>query len=67
MALVNRDAAVLIEEKDLSGEKLWQTVKDLLADPERVAQIGRNAREMAVLDANERIYQIICRIVRGNK
>ena len=67
MALVNRDAAVLIEEKDLSGEKLWQTVKDLLADPERVARIGRNAREMAVLDANERIYQHIRRIVRGNK
>ena len=45
-----------------------QTGKPLAPDhsePEKVAEIGRNAREMAVLDANERIYQIICRVVRG--
>ena len=65
MALVNRDAAVLIEEKELTGEKLWQTVQEILSQPGRAEEIGRNAKAMAVLDANERIYQIICRIVRG--
>ena len=59
MALVSRDAAVLIEEKDLTGEKLWQTVCGILSEPGRAEEIGRNARAMAVLDANERIYQII--------
>ncbi|MBP3705560.1 MAG: UDP-N-acetylglucosamine--N-acetylmuramyl-(pentapeptide) pyrophosphoryl-undecaprenol N-acetylglucosamine transferase, partial [Clostridia bacterium] len=67
MALVNRNAAVLIEEKDLSGEKLWQTVQEILSAPGKAEEIGRNAKEMAVLDANERIYQIICRIVREKK
>ena len=59
MALVNRDAAVLIEEKDLTGEKLWETVNEILSKPGRAEEIGRNARAMAVLDANERIYRII--------
>ena len=59
MALVNRDAAVLIEEKDLTGEKLWETVNEILSKPGRSEEIGRNARAMAVLDANERIYRII--------
>ena len=59
MALVNRDAAVLIEEKDLTGEKLWETVNAILSEPGRAEAIGQNARRMAVLDANERIYQII--------
>lgn len=59
MALVSRDAAVLIEEKDLTGEKLWATVKEILSVPGRAEEIGRNAKRMAVMDANERIYQII--------
>lgn len=64
MALVNRDAAVLIEEKELTGEKLWQTVNGILSQPGRAEEIGKNAKDMAVLDANERIYQIVSRIVR---
>lgn len=67
MALVNRDAAVLIEEKDLTGEKLWQTVQEILSAPGRAEVIGNNAKAMAVLDANERIYRIICRIVKEKK
>ena len=61
---MNRNAAVLIEEKDLTGEKLWQTVQEILSQPGKAEEIGNNAKAMAVLDANERIYKIICRIVR---
>ena len=60
MALVNRDAAVMIEEKDLTGEKLWETVNTVLSEPGRAEEIGKNAKAMAVLDANDRIYNIIC-------
>ena len=60
MALVNRDAAVMIEEKDLTGEKLWETVNTILSEPGRAEEIGKNAKAMAVLDANDRIYNIIC-------
>lgn len=59
LALSSRDAAVLIEEKDLTGEKLWETVNALLSEPGRAETVGRNARAMAMLDANERIVKII--------
>ena len=55
-----REAAVMIEEKDLTGEKLWETVNTILSEPGRAEEIGKNAKAMAVLDANDRIYNIIC-------
>lgn len=59
MALVEKDAAVLIEEKDLTAERLAHEVDSLLADRERLAKIGENAASLAILDANERICDII--------
>ena len=59
MVLVNKGAAVCIEEKDLSGEALWQTVSELIADPTRLAQMGQNARRDAILDGSDRIWAVI--------
>ncbi len=59
MVLQEHGAAVVIEEKDLTGQRLCQEVKALIQDPDRLAQLGRNAQSMAILDANERIYQEI--------
>ena len=59
MALVNRGAAEIIEEKDLTGELLWKKVQGILSDPERLRSLGENAGKMETLDANERIYRVI--------
>ena len=59
MALVNRGAAEIIEEKDLTGELLWEKVQGILSDPERLRSLGENAGKMETLDANERIYRVI--------
>ena len=59
MALVNRGAAEIIEEKDLTGEALWEKVQGILSDPERLRSLGENAGKMETLDANERIYRVI--------
>ena len=59
MALVRRDAALVIEEKDLTGKKLCALFDEVNADPDRLAQIGQNAKEMAISDANDRIYRQI--------
>ena len=59
MALVNRGAAEIIEEKDLTGELLWEKVQGILSDPERLQSLGENAGKMETLDANERIYRVI--------
>ena len=62
MALVNNDAAVIIEEKDLTGERLAAEVNRLLADPARLRAIGENARKMAIPDTLERIASILSRL-----
>ena len=59
MALVRRGAAEIIEEKDLTGEALWEKVEAILSDPQRLQSLGENAGKMETLDANERIYRVI--------
>jgi UDP-N-acetylglucosamine--N-acetylmuramyl-(pentapeptide) pyrophosphoryl-undecaprenol N-acetylglucosamine transferase len=65
MALVNNGAALIIEEKDLTPDKLTETVNSLLADREKLSQLGKNARDMAVIDATERIYNTLCGLIDG--
>lgn len=62
--LADRDAAILIEEKDFTGERLLSEVENLLADPKKLAEMGRNAKDMAILDASQRITECVCRIVK---
>ena len=63
MELVRNDAAVILEEKDLSGESLIEKVKTLTAEPEILEQIGKNASSMAVCDANDRIVNEILALI----
>lgn len=63
MALVNNNAAYIVEEKDLTPDKLTEMVNDLLANKDKLAQTGKNAKEMAVLDATDRIYNTLCELV----
>lgn len=67
MALVSRDAAVMIEEKDLTGAALCAKVDELFADRDTVARLGANARKMGITDANERIYQVMKDVLTESK
>lgn len=49
----------MIEEKDLTPKLLRDTVESLCADPATLRRLGKNAQSMAIIDANERIYQEI--------
>jgi len=55
MTLVNAGAAVLIEEKDLTADALFNTLNTLLSDPEKLKSMGEAALSLAIFDANERI------------
>lgn len=59
MALASRGAAELIEEKNLTGEALWNTVNQILSDPKKLASLSENVGKMEILDANEKIYRVI--------
>ncbi len=55
LELQKAGAAVVIEEKDLTGAKLIETVQRLTADPQELAEMGRRARSLAVDDSLDRI------------
>jgi len=57
--LVKRQAAVCIEEKDLTASLLWDTVKEITDDPARLLRMGENAANGAVIDAKEKILAVI--------
>lgn len=63
MALVKKDAADIIEESDLSGAMLMQRIDKMLNNPDKLRQIGENSKNMAITDANERIYSVIKRVI----
>ena len=64
MALVNRNAARIIEEKDLTSESLGKMIDELLSDKETLFEIQKNAKEMAILDSREKIAEIIISLAK---
>ncbi len=64
MALVNKRAASVIEEKDLTEEKLIKAVDDMVSDPQLLMEYSKNAQDMAITDACERIYSIVKDILK---
>ncbi len=64
MALVNKKAASLIEEKDLTAEKLIKAVDDMVSDKKLLEEYSENAQAMAITDASERIYNIVKDILK---
>ncbi len=65
MALVNNNAARILEEKDLSAESLTALADELLEDRETLRVIGENARKMAVLDSAKVICDIIVELAQS--
>ena len=64
MELQKAGAAVVIEEKDLTGEKLISTVSEMLAEPGKLAQMGQNARSLSVDDSLDRIADALMKLVQ---
>ena len=58
-------AAVLIEEKELTSEKLIDTVDRLTRDPAALAQMGAAARGCAHLNSLEKIYSHLEKLLQA--
>lgn len=63
LELQKAGAAVVIEEKDLTGAKLIETVERLTADPQNLAVMGKLARSLAVDDSLARITEKLLSLV----
>lgn len=65
MALVNENAAALITEDKLTAAGLKKKADDILSNRERLMEYEKNAKRLAILDSNERIYSIIMKVISG--
>ena len=66
MSMVKRNAAWILEEKDLTSQTLIKKVEQLFQKPETIEHLAENAKKMAIVDANERIYKLILEVLREN-
>ena len=55
MVLQNAGAGIVIEEKDLTGEKFINTIKDFLDLPEKIKECSEKAAGLHIKDTKERI------------
>lgn len=59
MTLKKIGAAEIVEEKELTGERLIGVVSSLIEDKSKLKKMATAAKDGAIMDANERIYKII--------
>ena len=64
MVLQNAGAAVVLEEKDLTGEALVKLVQELTASSARLEELGENARRIAAPNAVEVIADEVLGLVK---
>jgi UDP-N-acetylglucosamine--N-acetylmuramyl-(pentapeptide) pyrophosphoryl-undecaprenol N-acetylglucosamine transferase len=65
-SMVDDSAALMIPNSELSGERLARAIRSLLSDIPRLEQLERNARKVAVLDAEQRIVDLAEKAVQSH-
>ena len=64
MDLVNNNAARIIEEKNLTSDKLVDEINKLINNEKELKEIKSNLKKLEVLDAGEKIYNEIEKLVK---
>ena len=64
-ALVDKEAGLLIEEKDITISKLIETIDNILTDNKKYKTIKKNLSSLAVVDSSKKIYDEIKKLTRG--
>ena len=63
MSLVDKEAALLIEEKDLNSNTLIDNIESLINDKLKINQIKNNLSMMNINNSASKIYKLIEEIV----
>src|SRR5437870_9146628 len=66
-SMAKENAAILIPNSELKGERLAAAILELIGNPERLKQIESNARRMAILDAEQRIVNLVERAIEKRR
>lgn len=67
MVLGKAGAAVVIEQKDVTNEKIIAEIEKLYNAPEKAAEMSENAAKLHLSDTNERILAVIDKLIAKKK
>ena len=67
MDLVNQNAALILEEKDLTKENLISLIDNTLNDKNKYKNIKDNLKELGIRDSGERIYEVLKGMIMDDK
>ncbi|MBR2283618.1 MAG: UDP-N-acetylglucosamine--N-acetylmuramyl-(pentapeptide) pyrophosphoryl-undecaprenol N-acetylglucosamine transferase [Ruminococcus sp.] len=67
MVLGKAGAAVVIEQKDASPERIYSEIQRLFAAPETVSEMSAAAASLHLADTNDRILEVIIKLLDKNK
>lgn len=56
-------AAIVIEQKDATSERLIREVDMLCAEPKKLEIMGKNAKALAVTDTPDRVWNVVTQLV----
>lgn len=62
-AIAQKGGALLIEEKDITRERIVEQITSILDNPKLQKELGENIRSFALADANKLIYEDVCRLI----
>lgn len=65
--LANKGAAEIILDKDLNGVVLHEKIKQIVCDRKRQKEMGEKAHKAAITNVEDKIYQVIQKVVKENK
>ena len=58
-------AAIVIEQKDVTNEKIIEIIKDIYNNPAKLAKMSENAKKLYIPDTDEKIWQSVCEAVNS--
>ncbi len=67
MDLVSKDAAFILEEKNLEKNTFIHMIDDILSDEERYNKIKENVSKLGIKDSSSRIYDILKEMILDDK
>ena len=59
MSLVNKDAALMIKEKDLTADTLVKNIDEIMNDSDKRLQMGKNAKKAGIPDAANQVIKVL--------
>ena len=67
MDLVNQNAALILEEKDLNKDNLISLIDNTLNNKEKYQLLKNNLKELGIKDSEERIYEVLKGMIMDDK